>query len=196
MKRIHQILLIGLVCVAAMVAHAQEKRAAGVVEVQPSSVREEYMRVFDDLNKKFVSLAEAIPAEKYDWRPGEGVRSIREVFAHVTNGNYGFIAMAGNPIPSGVDGKSIDALTDKAKIVEVLKQSFDHVRQIYGKMQDADFEKPAKMGNRQTVVREVFFYLITHEPEHLGQLIAYARMVNVVPPWTAERQVQQQQQKK
>ncbi len=181
-----------LVTVCLAMAVAQDSKPATTA----TGARAEYMRVFDDLNSKFVSLAEAIPAEKYDWRPGEGVRSVREVFTHVANGNYGFMSLAGNPYPAGVDGKSINALTDKAKIIEVLKQSFDHVRQIYGKMQDAEFEKPAKLNNRETTVREVFFYLITHEPEHLGQMIAYARMVNVVPPWTAERQAQQQQQQK
>lgn len=179
----------------ALFAVAQEKKF-GLSGVPSAAVRAEYMRVFDDLNSKFVSLAEAIPAEKYDWRPGEGVRSIREVLTHVANGNYGFMAMAGIPYPPGVDGKSIDALKEKAKIVEVLNQSFDHVRQVYGKMPDADFERPAKLGNRETTVREVFFYLITHEPEHLGQMIAYARMVSVIPPWTTERQSRQQQQKK
>lgn len=179
----------------ALFAVAQEKKL-GMSGPPSAAVREEYMRVFDDLNSKFVSLAEAVPAEKYDWRPGEGVRSIREVLTHVADGNYGFMSMAGIPYPSGVESKSINALTDKSKIVEVLKQSFDHVRQIYGTMSDADFEKPAKLGNRQTTVREVFFYLITHEPEHLGQMISYARMVSVVPPWTAERQSRQQQQKK
>jgi uncharacterized damage-inducible protein DinB len=192
MKAVSCIFLVTL-CLAGAVAQDSKP----VTSAAPlTGARAEYMRVFDDLNSKFVSLAEAIPAEKYDWRPGDGVRSVREVFTHVANGNYGFMSMAGNPFPAGVDGKSIDALTDKAKIVDALKQSFDHVRQIYGKMQDADFEKPAKMGNRQTTVHELFFYLITHEPEHLGQLIAYARMVNVVPPWTAVRQAQQQQQQK
>ena len=83
----------------------------------------------------------------------------------------------------------------KAKIVEVLRQSFDHVRGTYGRMTEADFAKPAKLLRRDTEVREVFFYLITHEPEHMGQMIAYARMVNVTPPWTAERQAQQKKKK-
>ena len=160
-----------------------------------AAARAEFMRVFDDLNSKFVALAEAIPEDKYSWRPGEGVRSVREVLTHVADGNYSFMAMAGNPYPSGLDSKAIAALTDKAKIVEALKQSFDHVRRIYAGMSDPDFDKPAKLMRRDTVVREVFFYLITHEPEHLGQMIAYARMVNVVPPWTAERQAQQQKKK-
>lgn len=42
----------------------------------------------DDMHKKFVTLAEAIPADKFTWRPGEGVRSISEAFLHVADMNF------------------------------------------------------------------------------------------------------------
>src|SRR5262249_58278382 len=103
------------------------------------AVRAKFWGVSDALTHKFVALGEAFPAEKYSWSPGEGVRSIREVLNHVTDGNYSFMAMAGTPYPAGLDGKTIAALTDKATIVDALKQSFDHVRGIYGGMSDADF---------------------------------------------------------
>src|SRR5688572_25338173 len=50
----------------------------------------------DMVEAKLVGLAEAIPADKWDWRPAEGVRSIREVFLHVASDNYLL------PIPFGV----------------------------------------------------------------------------------------------
>ncbi len=163
---------------------------------QPASgFRAEFLRHWADLEKKFVSLAQAMPQEKYGWRPGEGVRSVSEVFVHVAGGNYFLIAPVGVKPPEGLSRDDEKKITDKSAVVEMLKKSFEHVRQAILKITDADLDKPVKFFGRDATVREVLFYLATHQPEHLGQSIAYARMNSVVPPWTAERQTQQQQQK-
>src|SRR5215211_3560161 len=41
-----------------------------------------------ETEKKFVDLAKAVPADKYDWRPGVGIRSVGEVLRHVASDNY------------------------------------------------------------------------------------------------------------
>jgi uncharacterized damage-inducible protein DinB len=57
---------------------------------------------------------------------------------------------------------------------------------------DADLDKAVKMfGGRESTVRNALFIMQVHQSEHLGQSIAYARSVNVVPPWTEERQAAQ-----
>src|SRR5215472_1491747 len=48
-----------------------------------------------DMQKKFVGLAEAIPADKYNWKPSEGVRTVSELFLHVASANYGIPNMLG-----------------------------------------------------------------------------------------------------
>src|SRR5436305_9064865 len=48
---------------------------------------------------KFLRLANAIPAEKYTWRPAEGVRSVAEVFMHVATANYNLYKLVGTPPP-------------------------------------------------------------------------------------------------
>src|SRR5882724_4245997 len=53
-----------------------------------SGPRAELLRQLDDAQQKLVALAEAIPQEKYSWRPGEGVRSVSEVYMHVAGANY------------------------------------------------------------------------------------------------------------
>lgn len=52
---------------------------------------------------KFTHLAEAIPAEKYTWRPAADVRSFAEVFLHVSAANYNLYEMVGTPPPAGLD---------------------------------------------------------------------------------------------
>ena len=184
--------LVALFGLLLVTGSAQETAKPTTPDTLTHNFRAEFLRQWDDFGNKMIALADAMPKDKYSWRPGVGVRSVGEVFAHVASGNFGFMKMIGVDLPSGIDRKSVDSLTDKEKIVEVLKKSFEHVRQAIVKTADADFDKPAQIFGREGTVREVFFLLATHQPEHLGQSIAYARMNGVVPPWTAERQVQQQ----
>ena len=168
--------------------------AAAAMEAPKSGARADFLKEWDSLEKKFVALAEAIPQEKYTWRPTPEVRSVSEVFLHVAGGNYSYLDGLGVPPPAGVDRKNFDkSTTDRAKIVEHLKQSFELARETMLKTSDADLEKPAKLYGRPSTARQVFFTLVTHTPEHLGQMIVYARECGVVPPWTAERQARQKQ---
>ncbi len=157
----------------------------------PSGFTKEFLTQLDDLETKTVRLAEAVPQEKYSWRPGEGVRSIGEVYAHITAGNYGFTRSLGVKVPAGLDLRNIEKITDKGKIVAALKQSFVDIRAAVSTMPAADLEKTVKLFGRDSSERNVLFVLSVHISEHLGQSIAYARSVGVVPPWTAEQQAQQ-----
>jgi uncharacterized damage-inducible protein DinB len=133
-----------------------------------------------------------MPAEKYTWRPGEGVRSVGEVYTHIVAANYGVAGALGTPPPAGLDFKSLTALAgDKPKVIQALKDSFAHFRQAILALNDADADKPQKMFNRQTTLRGSFLMIDRHFGEHLGQSIAYARMKGVVPPWTEDFQQQQ-----
>ena len=136
---------------------------------------------------KFVRLAEAIPAEKYSWRPGAGVRSIAEVFLHVAGASYNLPKLIGTPPPAGFQPKDYDkSTTDKAKIVAALKDSFAHEKKAILAMPDADLEKQLDWFGGKNTQRGILLFITRHAAEHLGQSIAYAREVGVVPPWTAD----------
>jgi uncharacterized damage-inducible protein DinB len=169
---------------------AQNKPAAP--SAGPASARTEFLDEVAYYEQRYVRLAEAVPADKYNWRPAEGVRSIGEVYAHIVAANYGIPRAFGTQPPAGVDFKAIAAAAgDKVKTVQALKDSFAHFRQAIGALGDADADKPQKMFNRQTTQRGAFIMITGHMGEHLGQSIAYARMNGVTPPWTEEAQQQQ-----
>jgi len=170
--------------------------AAAAPAVPTSGFRADFLADWDDMAKKAVSLAEAIPADKYTWRPA-GARSVNEIFMHIASGNFGFMHMLGVPLPAGIDPRTLEkTVTEKTKAVEVLKQSFEHVRQTVLKTSDADLDKPVTFFGQPSTVRNVLYIVGTHQHEHFGLSIAYARMNGVVPPWTAARQAQQQQKPK
>jgi uncharacterized damage-inducible protein DinB len=158
-----------------------------------SGFRAEFLEEIAYYEQRYTGLATAMPAEKYSWRPGEGVRSVGEVFTHIIQANYGIAQALGTPLPAGFAFKAVSAISgDKQKVVQALKDSFAHFREAILALNDADADKAQKMFNRQTTLRGSFIMITGHFGEHLGQSIAYARANGVVPPWTEESQKQQQ----
>ncbi len=138
---------------------------------------------------KFTRLAEAIPAEKYTWRPAADVRSFAEVFLHVSAANYNLYKLVGTPPPPGLDIKSLEkSTTDKAKVIATLKDSFAHARKAITAMPDSDLDKSMDWFGGKNTERGILLFIVRHGAEHLGQSIAYARVVGIVPPWTEDAQ--------
>lgn len=99
---------------------------------------------------KLTRLAEAIPAEKYSWRPTPDVRSIAEVFLHISAANYNLYKLVGTPPPTGIDVKSLEkSTTDKAKVIATLKDSYAHAEKAIKAMPDADLDKRHGLVRRQ-----------------------------------------------
>lgn len=136
---------------------------------------------------KFARLAEAIPAEKYTWRPAPDARSFAEVFMHVATANYNLYKLVGTPPPSGFDVKTFEkSTTDKAKVVATLKDSFAHAKKAITNMADADLEKSMDWFGGKNTERGILLFIVRHGAEHLGQSIAYTRSIGIVPPWTED----------
>ena len=148
----------------------------------------DYISQWNGVEKKLKDLAEAIPEEKYSWRPGEGVRSVREVVVHVASANYYLPSFIGIKPPEEFSEDMEKTITTKSAAIKALTESFEYFRNELKKMSDADLDKPAEFFGQKSDVRGLLFVLASHTHEHLGQLIAYARMNGVVPPWTAARQ--------
>lgn len=141
-------------------------------------------------------LAEAIPADKYTWRPSADVRSVAEVFLHVSAANYNLYKLVGTPPPDGFNVNGFDKSTsDKAKVIATLKDSFAHARKAITSMPDANLEKSLDWFGGKNTQRGILLFIVRHAAEHLGQSIAYARFIGVVPPWTADMQKKQPDKK-
>ena len=140
------------------------------------------------LQKKYVELAQALPADKFNWRPEAGARSISELFLHVAGANYGIPTMMSGTAPApGYKKDGFDtSTTDKAKIIDQLNQSFTFAIASVQKMTNADFAKAEKKLGPDANDGDVVYILVTHNHEHLGQSIAYARTNGITPPWTEE----------
>jgi uncharacterized damage-inducible protein DinB len=194
-----QILL--AMCLFVVVAFSAPRASAQVnpykegtpgVTVYRSEVMAEVMVQEDKLTR----LAEAIPAEKYTWRPSEDSRSFAEVFLHIAAANYNLYKLVGTPPPSGIDLKNLEkSTTDKAKVIATLKDSFDHAKKAIKAVPEADLEKSVDWFGGKNTERGILLFIVRHTAEHLGQLIAYARFSGVVPPWTEDARRKQPEKK-
>lgn len=141
---------------------------------------------------KFTRLAEAVPADKFSWRPSADVRSFAEVFLHVSAANYNLYKLVGTPPPSGFDPRNLEkSTTDKAKVIATLKDSFAHAKTAIKAMPDADLEKSLDWFGGKNTERGILLFIVRHAAEHLGQSIAYARFVGITPPWTVDSQMRE-----
>ena len=185
-------LLASAIAVTASAATAQSNTGQAATSASPaaptSGYRAEYLKNLATVENKYIRLAEAIPADKYTWRPAPGVRSIAEVFLHISTANFGLAGRIGAPMPQGVNVRGLEkSTTDKASIVPTLRQSFAHIRNATLNISDADAEKSFPWFDGGPITYRGFLLFMTdHAAEHLGQSIAYARMNGVVPPWTED----------
>ena len=152
------------------------------------TLRSEFLANFDDVTKKIISLAEAIPEEKYTWRPAAGVRSISEVFVHIAGANFMIPNAVGVKMPAGAISRDAEkTMARKSDIVPLLRKSADHTRTAISSALEGDVNKPTKLFGRESTYGGTSLLMVSHLHEHLGQLIAYARSVGVTPPWSQGR---------
>ena len=179
MKRYLVIFLLLAVISIAQAASPQSAPASSSLFVK------EFLADLDATQDKYLSLAKAVPEEKYSWRPGEGVRSISEVYMHIAEANFELAKFAGVQPPANLP-KEMEKITNKQEILDWMQKSFDHIRKNIGSMSDADLAKGTKLFGKDRTNLAVWLLIINHMHEHLGQSIAYARTNNVVPPWSQQ----------
>ena len=150
----------------------------------------EIMEGLAQARDKYVGLAREMPESAYGWRPGEGVRSVSEVFMHVAAANIGIIAGTlempppEDADPRWYDMRNAESITDKETIVQALGVAFDYAARVIMDLSDARLEEPLSFFGTQSTVRGMVIMFVNHYHEHLGQAVAYARMNGVVPPWS------------
>ena len=179
--------LASLVCLAT----ASPVRAQDVINKDGAAlVKASFINDLDTLRGKFLGLAEAFPQDKYTWRPMDGVRSVSEVLMLAAFEGYNFIPSTfgakGADLGTREEAAKLRTLTDKAQVIEHLNKGFAHAKK------ELEALDPATLTGRRKIMISPNPLAITDIAlgvggdlhEHLGQMIAYARMNHIVPPWS------------
>ena len=164
-------------------------RAQDVISKDAAAeLKASFIKDLDVMRGKFVGLAEAFPADKYTWRPMEGVRSVAEVLMLAAFEGYSFI-------PNSFGGKAADlgsreeaaklrTLSDKAQVVDHAKKGFDHAKKELEALDPSAMTGKRKVMGMDMSASQAALGVGGDLHEHLGQLIAYARTNHIVPPWS------------
>ena len=132
------------------------------------------------LSDKFTGLARVMSG-KYDWKPGQGVRSVADVFNLIVKEN-GLLADVLSGTPN--TGAKPAPITDPEKLQEALKASYVNLQKAITGLSDNDLQTPVKLFGRDMTKQGALMLILEDQHEHLGQSIAYARSNGVVPPWS------------
>ena len=138
------------------------------------------------VSRLLISLAEAIPADKYAWRPAPGVRSVSEVLMHIAQSNFYLLSVTGPKMPHELERSDAEkAITSKPQVLAYLRQSLEAVRAARAQLRPGDLQRKVTIEGETATVDGMYLRIICHDNEHMGQLIAYARVNGIAPPWSA-----------
>lgn len=172
-----------------LVAVPSPARAQDAISKETAAaVKAAFLADLDNLRTKFVGLAEAFPQDKYTWRPMEGVRSVSEVLMLAAMEGYAFIpgSFGGKPAELGSRDEmaKLRTLSDKAAVIDHLNKGFAHAKQQLTALDPAAMTATRKVMGQDMSVVQAAGAIGGDLHEHLGQMIAYARMNRIVPPWS------------
>lgn len=136
------------------------------------------------VSRQLVALAEATPADKFSWRPAPGVRSTSEVYMHIATANFYLLSITGPKMPADLKEDAEKTVTSKAEVISWLKRSLEAVKQAHLAVKPDDLQRKVKVFGRDATVDGMYLRILVHDNEHMGQVIAYARMSGVTPPWS------------
>lgn len=182
------VLAIALLVAGVVPALAEEGAASGFMT--------DFLADLERVGGRLGELAGATPADKFSWAPSEEVRTVSEVYMHATFVNF-FLPMAmGAAPPEGLEmpegGNPMELMkkweaevTGKDEVIAKMKESFEYAAKAVPTI--TDLETTVETFGFPGTKRAYLLILLTHEHEHLGQSIAYARSIGVVPPWSQQQ---------
>ena len=155
-----------------------------LAQAPPEGIWQGYDGEWKHVSKQLIDLAEATPQDKFSWRPAPGVRSTSEVYMHIVVANFYLLSVTGPKMPPEIKLEMEKSVTAKPEVISWLKRSLDAVREAHATVTPKDLERKVHIADRDATVDGMYLRIIVHANEHMGQLIAYARMSGITPPWS------------
>jgi len=158
---------------------------AAALRAQPEGIWQGYAGEWGHVTSQLLALAEATPADKFGWRPAPGVRSFSEVYMHIALANFYLLSVTGPKMPPEIKSPDMEkTVTAKAEVIDWLKRSLEAVKSARAGLKPGDLQRKVKIMGKDADVDGMYLRIIIHANEHMGQLVAYARMNGIVPPWS------------
>ena len=151
-----------------------------------AAVKAQLLAELGNARQMTLALADRLPEESYNWRPHERMRTPGEMLLLAARVNFTLPENWGVKPPAELVlcGNYLDqGKLEKAKVIALVKKSFDHAGQAIAGVPEADLFKITVVENRQTAPFEDILALVTRAHQNLGRLIDYSLLKGIIPPW-------------
>src|ERR1700730_3451848 len=153
-------------------------------QAPPEGIWQGYDGEWRHVSRQLIALVEATPAETLAWRTAAGVRSPSEVSMHIATANFYLLSVTGPKMPAGLKQDMDKTVTSMAEVIDWLKRSLYAVKEAHLAEKPNDLHRKVLIADRDATVDVMYLRILVHANEHMGQLVVYARMTGVVPPWS------------
>jgi uncharacterized damage-inducible protein DinB len=170
---------VGVVCVSilASLANAQISPNLPNPIAAPNPLTTTLSIFRSNMQDKIMKSAEAMPENKYSYRPTKEVRSFAEILDHVATISYILCSNAkGEATPAPPSAKS-----SKTQLMAYLKGSFEYCDGVYSGFTDAHLNDPADFFGFKTNKMFILTQVGNHDALHYGNLVTYLRLNGLVP---------------
>jgi hypothetical protein len=164
-------ILIMALTLASLAATAQVKNPVS------SALRD----TFTGRQKNTIAAVEAMPADKFSFKPSADQMTFGHLVAHMIESNDSFCSKAAAvPAPKVEEAKETDS---KDKLVAALKASFDFCGDALGKMDDSKLgEMIEGFGGQQFSRARFAIILASSWADHYAEAALYLRQNGITPP--------------
>ena len=103
---------------------------------------------------------------------------------HIAMTNFFLLSVTGPPMPKDLNSNELEkSVTGKADVLNWLRRSLEAVPRGRSNVKPGDLHRKIKIDGRDANVDGIYLRIIIHANEHMGQLVAYARVNGIAPPW-------------
>ncbi len=170
MRTLTQFLLLSLVLVAGTNCLAQST--------------ESMLKDWERAKAYTMEYLEAMPADKFDFKPTQEIRSFAQQALHLTDANYGFASAASgteSPVAFGDSEKAQD--TSKENVTKLVTEGYDFVINSLKGISDEQLTEPVTLfGKFEMTKGEAYQKAFEHQTHHRGQTTVYLRLAGATPP--------------
>jgi uncharacterized damage-inducible protein DinB len=159
--------------------------ASAIGQTAPASTKNPITTALRDImpnrQKNTIAAVEAMPADKFSYKPSPDQMTFGHLVAHMVEANYGLCSNAAAvPAPKVEEVKDTDT---KDKLVAALKASFDFCADALSKMDDSKLgEMTAGMGGQQLSRARFALGIASNWADHYAEAAMYLRQNGILPP--------------
>lgn len=152
----------------------------------PNPVSDSLRQLVTRFSKNMIGAAEAMPADKYDYKPTPGQITFAHLVGHIAQSNMGLCArISGSPAPQQPPVADTDG---KDKLVAAIKASFDYCTEVLAKADDSNLGANVGTAQRPVTKAATMITLAGDWYDHYSAQAAYLRMNGILPPSAQPRQ--------